>query len=786
MKSNIIILMLLFTLGFNNLKSQSSDTIFFDNFENGLSNWVTTGQWGLTTLQAYSPTHSLSESPNGNYGNNWNTYCTMANGFSLIHVPGAKIKFRITYKIETGFDYLYVQVSKDNFQTYVTVATFNGEPNPLPPFQEAIIDIGAFSGYSNIKVRFNFYSDQGYVTDGAYIDDFLIIKDANDLSAPLIVHQPLPFMEGSLGNHVVMANIYDYSGVNTNTLKLTYKVDNGPEQDVAGVSLGNNNYTFTIPAQPAGSHVSYKIFAEDLSYNANTVWSPEYEYIAGYHIIQDNGQVDYFMRLSAGQGAAVKINLSSQDLVAMLIRNYVDINNPNDSMLVHVWNDNNGVPGTDVITPFKVYPAATLTNTSPMTWIDLRPYSAQLSNLTGNYYIGFTVPSGFVNITITQPGNFGKSYFYDGNTWATSTGTNGINDHHFRAVTTAGIDNQGPIIVNNSIPLHYEASPYAQTINATITDISGVNSATLYYKVDNGSTQTVPGQNYSGNLWNFEIPAQPAGSWVKYWIEATDMATPMPFTSQTDTFIYVSGVYHKYDNNTPNVYIPVGSMYNTLQAIGLLLDLGNNPVQLTTLLIRNYYSVNNPSNTPNDPMRIHVWDMNYNDLIPPFVVNSEAGPNAPMAMTRIDLRPYASQLSNLTGTIIVGYTVDNGMCAVLGDTNAVYNKTVAFDGTSWGLYYADAQIRAVTSTFTSNLTNLDNSENYINVYPNPANNVVNVFINNYENSVIELYSIQGQLIRKYLADKQLTQINVDNLAKGVYFISIRNSNYNKVEKLIIN
>ena len=45
-------------------------TEFTDNFESGISNWTPTNSWGLSTTKAYSPTHSLSESPTGNYTNN--------------------------------------------------------------------------------------------------------------------------------------------------------------------------------------------------------------------------------------------------------------------------------------------------------------------------------------------------------------------------------------------------------------------------------------------------------------------------------------------------------------------------------------------------------------------------------------------------------------------------------------------------------------------------------------------------------------------------------------------
>ncbi|MCX7954032.1 MAG: T9SS type A sorting domain-containing protein [Bacteroidales bacterium] len=776
-----IILLLCFTIA---LKIYSQDTIFFDDFENGLNNWITTGQWGLTTLQSHSPTHSLTESPNGNYGNNWNTYCVMKNGLNLVHYPNATLSFWATFKIETGFDYMYVEVSKDNFQTYEIIATFNGEQGSLPPFQQYTFSLGAFCGFNNVKIRFRFCSDQGYVTDGMYIDDFLITYSLEDNIGPLISHQPLPFMQGSLYDHNVVATILDYSGINQNAVKCFYSVDNSQYQFTSGTYIGNSKYSFTIPAQQPGALVKYYFYAEDNSPNHNTAYSDTFAYIAGNHIIQDNGQVDYFMRLQAGQGAAVRITLNNTSLVGMLIRNYVDINNPNDSMLVHVWNDNNGAPGTDVITPIKVYPAATLVNTSPMTWIDLRPYSSELSNLNGTYYIGFTVPQGFVNITITQPGLFNSSFFYNGSTWQTSSGLNGSNDHHFRAITSEVPDTEGPIIINQTVPVHYEASPDAQQITALITDISGVASSTLYYQVDNLSVNSINGVNVGSNYWQYIIPPQPAGSWVKYWIQATDMAQN-PHTSQTDTFTYVSGKYVKHDNGTPNVYIPVGSMYNTFAAIALKLDFDTIPTTLTTLLIRNYYSVNYPSNTPNDPMRIHVWTNNNgmpgDDIIPPFIVNSEAGPNSPLAFTRVDLRNYSSQLSNLTGTIYVGFTVDNGMCAVLGDTNGYYNRTFIHDWSTWQTYGTDAFIRAVVGTNqTSEKTNL---QNYYFIYPNPISDYL-VLNTNSNNVNISIYDIYGKelLAKEKVSGNRI--INVSNLPKGLFFVKIKDGTNIIVKKIV--
>ncbi len=626
--------------------TQAQTVLFTDDFESGTTNWTTTGSWGLNATQSHSPSHSLSESPSGNYSNNWNTYCTMANGVDLSTYPSASLSFWGTYKIESGFDYMYVDVSTDNFTTFTTIATYSGnETVALPAFQQYTYDLGGFCGNSNVKVRFHFFSDGGYVTDGMYIDDFTITASTIDNSAPLIVHTPAPFYEGTLNSKVVDAQIIDFSGINLTNTYLGYIVDGGTIQQVSGTLVSGNNYQFTIPAQIPGSMVKYFIHAEDSYSTPNIAVSDTFKYVAGNHIIQDNGVVDYFMQIGPGvttgpsEGAAVKIALGGTNLVGMLIRNYTDVDHPNDSMQIHVWDDNNGVPGNDVITPFMAYPAATLTSTSEMKWIDLRPYAAQLTNITGTYHIGFTVPSGIVNITISQPGTYSRSYIKTSTGWSASSGTGGANDHHFRAVTSLNQDIEGPNIVNNTIPVHCEATLSAEVINATVTDMSGVASTTLYYQIDNGTTQSVVGVNQSGSSWNYTIPAQSAGAWVKYWIEATDVVTPTPFTSHTDTFLYISGLYHTFDDNQPDVYVPAGTDAQNYAAIAELLDLGTSYTQVTTVLIRNYYSSSDPASTPNNPMRIHVWNDNAGvpgtELITSFLVNSAANASNPLGLTKV-------------------------------------------------------------------------------------------------------------------------------------------------------
>jgi hypothetical protein len=283
-------------------------------------------------------------------------------------------------------------------------------------------------GNANVKVRFRFFSDAGYNVDGMYIDDLQVTTSTVDASGPFIVYEGPSFYQGVFGDNVIEADISDLSGVET--AELTYTPEGGGPVTVSADSSLGSTYYFTIPGQPAGSLVEYHLRAVDSV--ANETVTDSYDYIAGNYVFYDDQSVSFYNPVAAPAGVAMRMTVPSSAtarLVTALIRNYTDINNPNDSMLVHVWGVSGANPGADLITPFKVFPAATLSNTSPMTVIDLRPYAAQLNNLSGDFFIGFTVPSGIVNHTETNVAISGRARAYNGSTWSTPTF-----DYHFRAV----------------------------------------------------------------------------------------------------------------------------------------------------------------------------------------------------------------------------------------------------------------------------------------------------------------------------------------------------------------
>ncbi len=424
---------LLFTLFlvFISYVSFSQSTVFSDNFESGTTSWTLTGTWGTSTAHYYSSNHALTESPTGNYGISVTSYATMTSGANLTSALSSELKFWAIYSIEAGFDYMYLDASSDGGTTWNNLAIYDDTSSVWTQYTYSL---GGYVGNSNVKIRFRFISDGAVEFDGMYIDDFMITADTVDNAAPLILHTPPVFHQGTLGAYTANSSIIDISGISV--AEIIYRVDGGVFDTINGVNTTGNAFQFIIPQQQPGASVDYYIHAVDSSTLANTSSTDTFNYISGTYVSFDNGNVDFVDSISPSTGAAERITLQGPtQLVTMLIRNYTDVNRPNDSMLVHVWSNSYGLPGTDLITPFKVFPSATLQNTSPMTVIDLRQYSTQLSNLTGDIFIGYTVPVGGCWTTITQPGTYNRSYKYSGSVWSAATGTGGSSDFHFRAVT---------------------------------------------------------------------------------------------------------------------------------------------------------------------------------------------------------------------------------------------------------------------------------------------------------------------------------------------------------------
>jgi hypothetical protein len=166
---------------------QPPATVFFDNFENGINGWTTGGAgnaWAQTTAQFYSPTHSWTDSPAGNYANNVNSWL-QSPVINLAGKTGVTVSGFYKYALEPGFDYAYLEYSTNGGTTYnaTPLATFNGVE---PDWVESSVNASALDNQANARLRLRFFSDGGVVFDGIYVDDFEVSH------LPIVCEPPIP------------------------------------------------------------------------------------------------------------------------------------------------------------------------------------------------------------------------------------------------------------------------------------------------------------------------------------------------------------------------------------------------------------------------------------------------------------------------------------------------------------------------------------------------------------------------------------------------------------------
>ena len=171
------------------------------------TNWNTTSdvadKWAYTTLSAFGGTHSMTESPAGNYTTSTTRTATYKNSFVFTDATAAYLTFWSRHHAENMRDKLQVQVSLNN-STWVPVcgnntvqenntvsqSAMNGEPGLTgirDNWTKEVYDLSAYKANPNVYLRLQFTSDAdpgGYLfekQDGFYIDNLKVIKSTTTL-----------------------------------------------------------------------------------------------------------------------------------------------------------------------------------------------------------------------------------------------------------------------------------------------------------------------------------------------------------------------------------------------------------------------------------------------------------------------------------------------------------------------------------------------------------------------------------------------------------------------------
>ena len=112
------------------------------------------------------------------------------------------------------------------------------------------------------------------------------------------------------------------------------------------------------------------------------------------------------------------------------------------------------------------------------------------------------------------------------------------------------------------------------------------------------------------------------------------------------------------------------------------------------------------------------------------------------------------------------------------------SPTINFDSTiltnvdSTG-YYPDIFLAKLCSS--TGITEI-NSENTINIFPNPA--IDNLTIETPQKSEIEILNIEGQIIKSISVNNNHTSIDISSFARGMYFVKVKTENGVEVKKFV--
>jgi hypothetical protein len=147
-------------------------TLYSFQGETGPQGWTTQSPWVLTTEEAHSPTHSWTDSPGGDYGDNVNTALTSP-VLDLSAALSVELRFAHLRDFEEGYDYGHLEISTNGGSSWTEVVAWDDE-NLDVVWQEEAFDLPDLVGVPNARIRFRLTSDSFITGDGWHVDDIEI------------------------------------------------------------------------------------------------------------------------------------------------------------------------------------------------------------------------------------------------------------------------------------------------------------------------------------------------------------------------------------------------------------------------------------------------------------------------------------------------------------------------------------------------------------------------------------------------------------------------------------
>lgn len=164
-----------------NFRLSPLEVLFSDDVEGGNAGWTADAPWAITTEASNSPTHSWTDSPGGNHGDNLDISLTSP-VFDLSEKQGTTLSFSHIYDLESGFDIGSVEVTPDG-STWTSVVGYSLENQNLV-WMDEVLTVPMLDGSATAQVRFRLTSDTNTNRDGWHVDD--IVLEAADVFSAVI------------------------------------------------------------------------------------------------------------------------------------------------------------------------------------------------------------------------------------------------------------------------------------------------------------------------------------------------------------------------------------------------------------------------------------------------------------------------------------------------------------------------------------------------------------------------------------------------------------------------
>lgn len=160
----------------------------------------------------------------------------------------------------------------------------------------------------------------------------------------------------------------------------------------------------------------------------------------------------------------------------------------------------------------------------------------------------------------------------------------------------------------------------------------------------------------------------------------------------------------------------------------------------------------------------------------------------PVAITpNTDYYIGVAQPSNSAGYFpVASYTSATN----LTPPNTLYSQPIAggapsVQNSALGFLGIKAMFQGTCTSTPTGISEVKNNVVNLSLYPNPAKDILTVSIANVDNATINVINALGQVVLSLKNASETNTLNVANLAKGVYFVTVTNGQQKSTQKLVI-